>query len=306
MLPFRAISMFHAAVRAGSVSGAAQELGVTPSAISQQIHSLELFLGTALLVKVGRQIKLTEAGERYFEMISGGVEQIVEATHRLRGYRAVTVLTVRAAPSLSSKWLLPRLGNFIRSHPQLDVRIDGTNEPTNFDREDVDIDLRHGEGRWPGLFVEGLAEEHFFPVCSPAYAAAGSLMPSDFPKHRLIHSVKSMVQWTHWFDTLGIIADRRWDRVLFDRSHMVVDATVGGLGIALESNLLMWQELCDGRLVCPIVDPPPITAVTQWIVCPHDRLRLSKVQAFIEWLQGERDAWLADVAKNRRVEASHT
>jgi LysR family transcriptional regulator, glycine cleavage system transcriptional activator len=300
MIPFRAISMFHAAVRAGSVSRAAQELGVTPSAVSQQIHSLELFLGTALLVKVGRQIKLTEAGERYYDMISGGVEQIVEATHRLRGYRAVTVLTIRAAPSLSSKWLLPRLGSFIAKHPQFEVRIDGTNEPTNFDREDIDIDLRHGEGRWPGLFVEGLAEERFFPVCSPDYAAAGSVMPADLTNHRLIHSVKSMVQWTHWFAALGIVPDRRWHRVLFDRSHMVVDAAVDGLGIALESNLLMWQELRQGRLVCPVAEPPPITAVTQWIVCPHNRLRLSKVRAFIEWLQAERDAWLADVAKADR------
>jgi LysR family transcriptional regulator, glycine cleavage system transcriptional activator len=300
MIPFRAISMFHAAVRAGSVSRAAQELGVTPSAVSQQIHSLELFLGTALLVKVGRQIKLTEAGERYYDMISGGVEQIVEATHRLRGYRAVTVLTIRAAPSLSSKWLLPRLGSFIAKHPQFEVRIDGTNEPTNFDREDIDIDLRHGEGRWPGLFVEGLAEERFLPVCSPDYAAAGSLMPADLVNHRLIHSVKSLVQWTHWFATLGIVPDRRWHRVLFDRSHMVVDAAVGGLGIALESNLFMWQELRQGRLICPVAEPPPITAVTQWIVCPHNRLRLSKVRAFIEWLRAERDAWLAEVAKANR------
>jgi LysR family transcriptional regulator, glycine cleavage system transcriptional activator len=300
MIPFRAISMFHAAVRAGSVSRAAQELGVTPSAVSQQIHSLELFLGTALLVKVGRQIKLTEAGERYYDMISDGVEQIVEATHRLRGYRAVTVLTIRAAPSLSSKWLLPRLGSFIAKHPQFEVRIDGTNEPTNFDREDIDIDLRHGEGRWPGLFVEGLAEERFLPVCSPDYAAAGSLMPADLVNHRLIHSVKSLVQWTHWFATLGIVPDRRWHRVLFDRSHMVVDAAVGGLGIALESNLFMWQELRQGRLICPVAEPPPITAVTQWIVCPHNRLRLSKVRAFIEWLRAERDAWLAEVAKANR------
>ncbi len=296
MIPMRAISMFHATVKAGSISSAAQELGVTPSAISQQIHSLELFLGTSLMVKVGRQVKLTEAGERYFEMISNGVDQIAEATHRLRGHRAATVLTVRAAPTLSTKWLLPRLGSFIGKHPQIDVRIDGTNEPTNFDREDVDVDLRHGEGRWPGLFVEGLAEERFFPVCSPSIAAAGSLQPADFFRHRLIHSVKSAVQWNHWFATVGISPEQRWQRVLFDRSHMVVDAAAGGLGIALESNMMMWHELRDGRLVCPVPNPPPITAVTQWIVCPPDRLRLSKVRSFIEWLRAERDAWLAEVA----------
>jgi DNA-binding transcriptional LysR family regulator len=291
MVPFRAISMFHAAARAGSIARAAQELGVTPSAISQQVHSLESYLGTALLIKDGRNVKLTEAGERFYDMIIGGIDQIVTATHALRGFRAVSVLTVRAAPSLASKWIMPRLAAFIDAHPQLEVRVDGTNEPTNFDREGVDVEIRHGEGRWPGLFVEGLVEERFLPVCSPQYAGAGSLSPDDLLGRRLIHSVKSQVQWPHWFAALGMVPDRRWDRVLFDRSHMVIDGAVGGLGIALESEMLSWQELSDGRLVCPVARPPTIKAVTQWIVCPHDRLRLSKVRAFVEWIRAERDAW---------------
>jgi DNA-binding transcriptional LysR family regulator len=299
MIPFRAISMFHATARTGSLAGAAQELGVTPSAISQQIHALETYLGTALLIKDGRKVKLTEVGERYYNMTYPGIEQIVEATHRLRGYRAVSTLTVRASPSLSSKWLLPRLPRFIEAHPQLDVRIDGTNEPTNFEREDVDVELRHGEGRWPGLFVEGLAEERFFPVCAPDYAPASSLAAADLPRHRLIHSVKSLVQWTHWFAALDIVPDRRWDRVLFDRSHMVIDAAATGLGIALESDLLTWRELAEGRLVCPVPSPPVMTAVTQWIVCPHDRMRRSKVRAFVDWVRAERDSWLREVAPLR-------
>lgn len=299
MIPFRAISMFHAVARAGSIVGAAQEQGVTPSAISQQIHSLEAYLGTALMSKDGRTIKLTEAGERYFEMIDGSVERIVEATHALRGFRVVAALTVRAAPSLAAKWLMPRLAGFIEAHPQFEVRIDGTNEPTNFDREGVDVEIRHGEGHWPGLYVEPLLEEHFLPVCAPAYAAAGSLAPRDLLDRRLIHSVKSQIQWKHWFARVGIATDQRWSRVLFDRSHMVIDGAVGGFGIALESELLAWEELRDGRLVCPVPDPPDVTAVTQWIVCPHERLRLGKVRAFIDWVRAERDAWQREAAAFR-------
>ena len=299
--PLRAIGVFHAVARLASISKAANELGVTPSAVSQQIHALETTLGAVLLVKNGRRIKLSEAGERYFEMIASDVEHISEATDRIRGFHSVTVLTVRASPSLATKWLLPRLASFVDAHPQFEVRLDGTNEPTDFNREDVDIQIRHGEGQWPGLYVEGLAKEHFLPVCAPGYAAAGSLSVSSLTSHRLIHSVKAQVQWTGWFKSLGINTDRRWRRVLFDRSHMVIDAAVAGMGIALESNLMMWRELRDGQLVCPVIDPPPAMLITQWIVCPHDHLRHSKVRAFIGWLHKERDRWAATSGRGAKL-----
>lgn len=298
-VPFRSISVFHAVARSGSVSKAALELGVTPSAVSQQIHVLEGYLGTALLVKAGRRIKLTEAGERYFAMISERVEQIVEATDRLRGHHAVAVLTVRATPSLSTKWLLPRLPRFIDRNPQLEVRLDGTNEPTDFAHEDVDIEVRHGEGNWPGLYVEAVAREQFFPVCAPGYAIKDTIGISEIPQHRLIHSVKSQVQWENWLGSAGVKQDQRWRRLLFDRSHMAIDAAVAGMGIALESNLMMWRELRDGLLICPVVNPPDTSLITQWVVCPHDHLRHSKVRAFIAWLKEECEAWSAESAKPR-------
>ena len=180
-LPMRAICVFHAAAKAGSVSKAAAELNVTPSAVTQQIQLLEMQLGTSLMVKVGRRIALTEAGERYFTSIRDQIERITEATDQIRGFRSLMALNVRATPTLSNKWLLPRLGSLIDLHSDLEVRLDGTNEPTDFDRESVDVEIRHGDGRWPGLFVEGLAEEEFWPVCAPAYAGPGSLTPADLP-----------------------------------------------------------------------------------------------------------------------------
>lgn len=289
-VPFRSISVFHSVARAASISKAAQELGVTPSAVSQQIHVLEIYLGTALLTKAGRSIKLTEAGERYFAMISERMERIVEATDRLRGHHAVAVLTVRATPSLSTKWLLPRLSRFIDQNPQLEVRLDGTNEPTDFAHEDVDIEIRHGEGNWPGLYVEGVGREHFIPVCAPGFATAPMAI-ADIPQYRLIHSVKSQVQWESWLAAAGVRRDQRWRRLLFDRSHMAIDAAAAGMGIALESNLMMWRELRDGLLICPVANPPDISLVTQWVVCPHDHLRHSKVRLFIAWLKKESAAW---------------
>ncbi len=289
-IPFRSIIVFHAVARAGSVSRAADELRVTPSAVSQQIQALELHLGTALTLKVGRNITLTEAGERYFQMVGREIEHITDVTHHVRGFRSAMTLTVRAAPSVASKWLLPRLHTFVDANPDIELRLDGTNETTDFDKENVDIQIRHGDGVWPGLFVESLGKERFFPLSSPALLPEASLTAAALTEHRLVHSVKSQMQWPRWFAEAGVEPEQRWQRVLFDRSHTAIDAAVAGIGIALESELLAWRELRDGSLVCPVIDPPAIALTTQWIVCPLNHLRHRKTRTFLDWVRSERDA----------------
>ena len=284
--------------RARSVSKAAVELGVTPSAVSQQIHLLETLLGTVLVAKAGRRIKLTSMGERYFELISTGMDRVAEATARIRGLRSSTLLNIRATPSLSTKWLLPRLPPFLKAHPNLDVRLNATSGPTDFTREDVDVDIRPGLGHWTGIAVEGFAKERFLPVCSPSYAAAGSLTSEEIAQQVLIQSVKCAVQWSDWFTAAGFGLQRYHQRLLFDRSHMSVDAAISGVGIALESTVVMGDALAVGALVCPVADPPNVDVVAQWITYPHDHLRRQRVRAFVEWLRAERDDWVA--AENAR------
>src|SRR5260221_307401 len=207
-------------------------------------------------------------------------------------FRAVTLLIPGANHSLSSKWRLHRVPAFLAANAELEVRLDGTNEPTDFSKEGVDKEIRQGEGRWPGLYIEGLAEENFLPICAPSYCEPGSLDAADLPQHRLIQSVKSQVQWGHWFEIAGVTPRERLRRVLFDRSHMAIDAAAGGIGVALESSLMMWRELRDGLLICPVRDPPAVSRTTQSVVCPRDHLRHRKVRAFVDWLRVERDAWI--------------
>ena len=290
-LPMRAIAVFHEVAKAGSISRAAETLGVTPSAVTQQIQSLEGQLGVSLTVKTGRHVTLTETGERYFASITDGIERIAEATHHLRGVRSVTSLRVRATPTLSSKWLLPRLASFLDCCSDIELRLDGTNEPTDFDREAIDIEIRHGDGRWPGLYVEAFVEETFLPTCAPSLLAESSLEPFDLVQQRLIHSVKSQAQWSDFFVQAGVGYAGGSRRIMFDRSHMAIDAAVGGLGIALESTLMTERERGLGLLVCPVRSSPEIRIVTQWIVCPRDHLRHRKVKAFLDWLRLERDRW---------------
>jgi len=294
IIPFRAISVFHAVAELGSITRAAASLSVTPSAISQQLHALELQLGVSLTVRSGRSVMLTEAGERYHQMIGGAVGQIGDATRAIRGQRSVTTLTIRSSPSFATKWLLPRLGSFLQAFPSLEVRVDGTSEQTNFLTENIDLDIRHGQGNWPGLFTEAVAQERFIPACTPALAAPESLDAGDLPAHRLIHSVKSQVQWPAWFAAAAHNPVKRWSRVLFDRTHMAIDAAVNGMGIALESDLMTWQELREGTLICPVRDPPKVVLATQWIVCPTGHLRQRKVTNFLDWLRAEVSAWHLD------------
>lgn len=291
MTPFKLIATFYHVASLNSVAEAAKLLNVTPSAVSQQIRSLEAQIGTSLLTRSGRHIRLTEAGERYFERVSPQVEEIVEATEQVRGMKTSTLLTLRTTPTIATKWLLPRLPSFLDDHPSIDIRLDGTNEPTNFNHDSVDLEIRHGEGRWPGLHVEPLVEETFIPVCSPILADPGSLSPDELLRFRLIHSVKAQIQWKTWFEHLGIPEDLPLKRLYFDRSHMTVDAAVLGMGIALESNLMMERELRERSLVVPVRDVPQMLISTQWIVCPTQNMRRSRVRQFIAWLKDEARKW---------------
>ncbi|MDP4034178.1 MAG: LysR substrate-binding domain-containing protein [Pseudorhodobacter sp.] len=291
MIPFRAISVFYHVATLNSVAAAADYLGVTPSAVTQQLRSLEQQIGTSLVTKVGRRIRLTEAGERYFEMIAEQVEGIIVSTRLIQGAKTATLLTIRATPTIATKWLLPRLPAFLDANPDIDIRLDGTNEPTDFTRDLVDVEIRHGTGKWLGLHMEPLVEERFLAVCAPALARPGSLGVGDLQGFRLIHSVKAQVQWNTLFLKAGLADQGVVKRLYFDRSHMAVDAAVLGLGVALESTLMMERELRDGQLVVPLHDVPELRVTTQWLVCPHANLRRGRVRRFLVWVRAQAAEW---------------
>lgn len=298
MLPFRAIVAFHQVALLESIARAADRLGVTPSAVSQQIRMLEEQLGTGLVTRSGRSIRLTEAGERYFDLISREVEAITRATQAMKGVRTAAAITIRATPTVSTKWLLPRLERILQAEPGMEIRLDGSNEPVDFNRDAVDIEIRHGTGAWPGLHVEPLAVERFIPVCSPSLTPAGTLDPQDVKNNRLIRSVKAQVQWPTWFEAMNVAPGEPAGRLSFDRSHMAVDAARLGLGIALESDLMMEDELRRGSLVMPVSRTPELRISTQWLVCPRSNLRRQRVRIIIDWLRAEAAKWQTDNPSN--------
>lgn len=285
-LPFKAIAAFHATARYGTVTKAGEALGVSPSAVSQQIRLLEHHLATTLFLRQNRRMLLTEAGERYFESISTALDMVEGATRRVRGFNAANVLLVRAAPSFATKWILPRLDDFLAREKALGVRLDATNEPTDFDRDGVDLEIRYGRGEWPGLYVESLVEDEFRPMASPALLPRPALTVAEIAGFRLIQSVKALASWSQFFHQNGLperIAPAAG--LQFDRSYMAVEAAANGLGLCFESTLLAHRELASGRLVCPVPDARPIAVRAHWIVCPHKHLRMRKVESFLAWLR---------------------
>lgn len=298
MLPFRAIAVFYQVARLNSIAQAAEQLNVTPSAVSQQIKLLEEQMGTTLVARNGRSIRMTEAGERYFELISEKIEGVERATELMRGARRPANIVIRTTPTISTKWLLPRLGRFLAEMPDTNIRIDGSNEPVDFNRDNVDLEIRHGLGGWPGLYIEPLTEERFLPVCAPSLAARGSLEPRDVMRLPQIHSVKAQIQWSAWCSALDIGPAEHEARLSFDRSHMAIDAAVLGYGVALESELMTETELASGRLVVPVARTPLLQTATQWLVCPRSNLRRHRVTRLIEWLRAEIAIWRRDSPAN--------
>jgi len=176
-------------------------------------------------------------------------------------------------------------------HPDIDIRVDGSNEPVDFYKDLVDLEIRHGKGHWPELHAEPLVEERFLPICAPDLILPNSVDAQTLLNFRLIYSVKAQVQWQDWFAELGLDDKLPDSQLFFDRSHMSIDAAALGMGIALESNLMMFNELESGRVGVPVQSTPLMSAVTQWLVCPPSHLRRQKVNKFIEWIKQEAYDW---------------
>ena len=300
--PLNGLRAFEAAGRHLSFSKAAQELNVTPAAISHQIKGLEDHLQVQLFRREPRALLLTDAGQRALPEIRAAFEQLAEAVEGLRdaGEASQHVLTVSAVPSLSAKGLVPRLDRFRRQHPEIDVRLDATGTIVDFNREqDIDMGLRYGTGDYPGLETIRLAPGDVVPVCSPAVAEAVPPLkrPEDLTTRTLIHtrwgSGATDPDWGEWLRSAGAteVDSHRGPR--FNHSEYALQAAMQGQGVALVMRVLVEDDLAAGRLVAPFDAPdsaasrPDRTRFSYWIVAPKAKLKLRRVRAFRDWLLDE-------------------
>ena len=293
--PLNALRAFEAAARHLSFTKAAEELHVTPAAISHQIKALEEQLGVPLFRRLTRALRLTEAGQTALPPMKDGFDKLAEAVDLLRAQEDSGAVTVSLDPSFAAKWLVPRLDRFRAAHPDIDVRLDATDKLTDFQRDNVDLAIRYGSGNYPGLMVERLLSEEIFPVCSPKLLEGPEPLaqPSDLRRHTLIHldwdsEDVTAPTWRMWLLAAGIHDIDFTRGPVFSMTTLALQAAIEGLGVALASSFLVADDLAAERLVVPfdlsLCDPLDFA---YHVVVPKRTVDLPKVVAFKSWLLDE-------------------
>ena len=260
--PFAALRAFHAAATHDRYRDAAESLGLTESAISHQVRRLEEFVRVPLIDRSGARPRLTAAGRQYLEQIEPALRRIHAATGALMpaGDRHTVRLTL--PPSFAATWLIPKLGDFERAHPDTDLQLIPTTRVIDLRRDQVDFAIRHGRGAWPDVDGEYLLEETAMPVCAPGYLDpwAGEPMPSLLGKVRLIVNANTPNEWEEWTHAHGLEAPTPASLITMDVLEQALQVAETGHGLAMgrRPGIDAWLE--QGRLVAPFGGADPTGA----------------------------------------------
>ena len=313
--PLNALRAFEAAARHLSLTRAAQELNVTPGALSHQIRGLEDHLGVRVFDRGVRSVTLTEAGRQLYPGLKAGFDHIHEALASVDRHSPSHLLVVSTAPGFTAKWLAPRLYKFLTAHPDIDVRISSTLQVANFTNDGVDVAIRNlmrDAPPDPALVAERLIDQSFLPVCSPRVVEKFGpfAAPDDLRRAPLIHDDSyagrsGMPAWADWFAAFGEGSADVSRGLRFNSADHALDATVEGAGILLAHAMLAYDDLRTGRLVVACDRPLP-SPRAYCFVCPANRREHLNVRAFHDWLRVEVDALDWDLCRRPTSAAQAT
>lgn len=273
-----------AAGRRGSLAAAAEELGVTPGAVSQQIAKTEAQLGRTLFERSARGLVVTEAGRPFMARLARAFAELSQAVAEARR-RDESVLTVSVAPVFAARWLVYRLNGFAERHPEVRLRIDATTRLVSLDASDVDLGIRVGAGRWPGVRTELLLEQEVFPVCSPALAA-GLREPADILKLPAVIDEHAMFSWNLWLKAAGLAGAEINVRHTFNDASLALDAAIAGQGVMLAWQTLAGYAVVKGSLVAPF-GIRARTGFGHYFVTSASRRESKAALAFKQWVREE-------------------
>lgn len=286
--PLNALRAFEAAARHGSFVRAAEELSVTPAAISQQIRLLEADIGVSLFNRLPRGLTLTEAGRSAMPELGKAFAHLARAVEDMRGGSVGGPLVISALPSFAHRWLTPRLPAFVAAYPDVELTLRAEVRNVDFARDAVDVGLRYGKGIYPGLHTRLVLTEQVFPVCAPSLVHGRKPLRrlDDLRQHTLLHeraSDEPSLDWTTWLREAGIGGLEATRGPGFTDGTMLVEAAVRGMGIALGRSALVADELLAGRLVRPLPLSRPAD-FAYYAVTPEGHERHPRVRAFLAWL----------------------
>ena len=283
-----ALKAFESVARQLSFTGAARELHVTPGAVSQQVRALEEHVGHSLFDRSRKAISLTPAGMAILPEIQAGFEclyRAIEGNGRRHGART---LSISVAPSLASKWLMPRLGDFSVRFPEIELRISATIGLADFRDNEVDVAIRFGSGGYDGLMEERLFRESLCPMCSPTLAKGRHSLrvPGDLRHFPLIHDLSipgEHAAWSRWLERAGArqVDSSRGTR--FSLAELALQAAIDGSGVVLGRTALAERDVAEGRLIRPFHLELPISS-SYYLVMPRENAQRPEIQCFRGWL----------------------
>lgn len=286
--PLKSVRAFEAAARRGSFNAAAEELFVTPSAISHQVKSLEEFLGVSLFRRARRQVQLTIAGERYLESVSHALDEIDLATRRLLVSASSGAVNISVAPAFLTRWLVPKVREFQNRHPDIELRLSPNSAPIDFAWSDIDMAIYFGDGQWSGVEVFFLREVVLVPVCSPAFVETNPKItkPEELCAHTLIDVSNRPAEWDEFLARFGVTRQKRRKRLSFSSTSLALGAAMENLGIALADRQLVAREVLYGRLVTPL-DIAMDNQLGYYLVYQKHRKLTDEMKAFLDWVMEE-------------------
>jgi LysR family glycine cleavage system transcriptional activator len=298
--PLAALRAFEAAARLGGFARAAEELNLSPSAVSHQIRALEADLGARLFRRLATGPVLTEAGRAYLSGVADGLDRLARATAGARAREAAGRLSVSVLPSFAAGWLVPRLHRFRARCPEIDLLVRSELHWVDFAREPVDLALRYAEAPsrpgLDGLVALRLMGEDLFPVCSPALIAAHGppRRLADLVRHGLIHDAgasrsEPWIAWGPWLEEAGLEQaglPEAGRGLRFADSALIYQAAAAGLGVAVGRGALVRDLLASGRLVRPL-GLARRSRFSYWAVHPAEGEGDPRLGAFLDWLLDE-------------------
>lgn len=300
LLNLDSLRVFAAAARHLSFTKAGEELNLSQSAVSHRVKALEGELGVELFNRLTRRLELTAPGRALAHAMRQAIDDIERGLAEVARARQASRLSITMLPSVASRWLIPRLAHFRKSHPNLEVQVIADPRLLDLRAEGIDLALRFGRGDYPGYAVTQLMPDKVLPVCSPTLIASLRVETIDqLLALPLLHDVAteedgSASDWRSWLDRLGRHEASCRGGQRFSEAALLIDAAVSGLGVALARASLVADLVASGTLVCPLPLATP-TAFAYFLVALPEAVNLPNVSRFRDWLQTEAAARKAQI-----------
>ncbi|GAB2924258.1 transcriptional regulator GcvA [Paraburkholderia jirisanensis] len=288
--PLNALRAFEAVARQGTLTRAAEELHVTPTAVGRHIRNLEDSLNVRLFDREGGQLLLTTHGQSYARTLERAFGMMSEATDLLSAASARTQVTLRAYTTLLVRWMIPRLPDFQRMHPEVELRLSTAFDAVDFERDHVDLGVRYGQGHWPGLHATQLFADELVAVGNSAMRErfAGQPLDEALASSTLLVHTLHLDDWPDWLEAAGLADVIATNRIPFDDMSLIYQSALDGIGVGMVQRRYLAGDLAEGRL--HLLSPVVLRRARGfYLVCRPETAMNPAVQSFIKWIESQRD-----------------